>query len=174
MSPSSPVRRRTVLASSVSLFTGLAGCSIIFDQSSEPETYHPPPLHAIRLWNYYDEPKHATLVVERDGHIVHWNTYKVPMQADTSENDLDVLSISNKEWMGCGRYEVSTRLQNKSQWATLDFRDVEPSGMANGKIQTIRLGIDFNPEGIDFRPVHLDDPMVRCEDTQTGTQATQE
>jgi hypothetical protein len=141
----------------------------VFDESSEPETYRPPPLHAIDLWNFYDEPKPVAFVVERNGQIVHWETYKLPKKSQDR-----IIAISDKEWIGCGRYEVSTRVQDKPQWATLDFRDVEPSGMANGKIQTIRLGVDFHPEGINFRPVHLDEPMVRCKSTETGTQRTQD
>ncbi len=168
MSLSAHVRRRAVLASSASLFSGLSGCSSVFSES-DPETYRPPPLHAIHLANYYDEPKQTSLVVERNGQIVHWNTYKLPKQSQDR-----IIAISDKEWIGCGRYEVSIRVQDNSQWATLDFEDVESSKMANGKIQTIRLGVDFRPEGINFRPVHLDDPMIRCEDTQTGAQTTRD
>ena len=167
MSPSGLIRRRAVLASSASLVTGLAGCSTIFNQSSDSETYHPPPLYQIVLWNHYDTEIRVTLVAKRNGKIVHWDTHTVRQPDDGSR--AYGFSLTDKEWMGCSQYDVSARLQDESKWAALDFRELEPAGVRNGKAQSIELNFDFLPDGLNLRPTYLDDPLIRCEENTTGT-----
>lgn len=171
MSPSRPTQRRAVLASGVSLLTSLAGCSTVFNQSSEPETYHPPPLHRIILWNYHETEIRVTLVVKRNGNIVHWDTHKVRVPND--ESRAFGLPLTDKEWIGCGLYDVSVRLQDESQWATVDFQELEPAEVENGKVQAIHLEFDFRPEGVNANPYYSNAPYIRCQGKTTGTRGAQ-
>jgi hypothetical protein len=170
MSSSRPIRRRTVLAGSAGLLTGLAGCSTDLPPLPEPETSHPPPLRRIVLWNYYGTAIRISLVVKRNGNIVHWDTHEVGPPDDGGRRHGLPLA---EEWMGCGLYVVSARLQNKSRWATVDFREVEPTEVENGKIEAIDIEFEFRPTEVTVHPFHYNAPSYRCKGKTTETRGTQ-
>ena len=170
MSRTNPIRRRVVLASSASLLTGLAGCSGVFnfDQSTDPETYRPPPLHEIEIKNLFEKEKELEVVVERDGNLVYWETRKVPPANPKPEEKFlgRVFTITKKKWMGCGAYEVSARVMNESLSETMDLRELEPSPSLEGEFQPVELRIEFRSDEIEMNTTRLDEPLIRCEETQ--------
>ena len=170
MSSADPVRRRAVLASSAVSLTWLAGCSTVFNRLPEPETSPPPPLYRIVLWNHYETEIGVTLVVKRNGNIVHWDTHKVrpPHDGDTAYG----LPLT-EDWMGCGLYDVSVRLKDESQWETVDFRELEPPNVKDDKVSAIHLEFDFLPEGVNVNSFYSNAPYLRCDGKTTGTREAQ-
>lgn len=174
MSADGHVRRRTLLAGSVSFCLGFAGCSSVPEESADPRTNGQPPLDGIWLWNFYqvsgqteraDEKIEPLLRVERNGAVVHRETYTLP---DDGRNRV---VVSDSEWMGCGRYEVATRVRGESGDATLDSRDLDPPEVRDGEVRPYRIDIGYHPKLLEIGPVYLDEWRSPCETTMTGTEA---
>lgn len=159
------ISRRTLLAHSLGLCSAISGCSSVLDQSSNSEEKRSPPLHAIVMANKFEEEKSLELIAERDGEIVHWGTYDVPpAESHPEENDLGkALSVDSKRWMGCGKYEISARVETEGEFATLDFRDLERSPPIDSKFQPVELDIEFAPDLMRMTTTKLDDPLLSCE-----------
>jgi hypothetical protein len=118
------------------------------------------------MTNLFEEEKPLELVAERDGEIVHWSTYDVPpAERNPEENDLGKsLLVDNKHWMGCGKYEISARVETEEKFATLAFRDLERSPPIDSKFQPVELDIEFAPDSMRMTTTKLDDPPLSCED----------
>lgn len=159
------ISRRTLLAHGVGFCSAISGCSSVLDQSANSEEKRLPPLHAIVMTNLFEEEKSLELVAERDGEIVHWSTYDVPpADRNPEENDLGkALLVDSKRWMGCGKYEISARVETEGEFATIDFRDLGRSPPVDSKFQPVELDIEFDPDSMRMNTTKLDEPLLSCE-----------
>lgn len=151
-------KRRTFLAVGASLISGLAECSAVFKRSSGRENSRPPPLYEIVIENHYTEKKRLDLVVERDGKIVHWDSYEIPTLGPRKDGVYTgkAIAINDKEWLGCGAYEVSARLPSEQKWATIDFRKLEPESGTDGKFRPVELNIVFSADQMSMTTTRID------------------
>lgn len=111
---SSPSTRRHFLAAcAASSLVGLAGCTALGTDTSEPDpasdSYR---IGGIHLVNADRRPHTLDLVVVLDDSIVHWNTYDLPARATIDGRDTVGSETVPPSVVGCipGSYRIAVRL----------------------------------------------------------------
>jgi hypothetical protein len=171
MIQSNPIQRRTLLIGSAGCFAALGGCASVIGQLRDSPDQRPPPLQEVVFENYYDENKPLELVVERNGDIVHWETYKVPRLGPKEDGGWKgkAVRIDGEPWMGCGHYEVNARLVDELDWGTLDFGTLDSAENRDGKFVPLEIELKVSPDYdyVAFEVNRLDGSPVTCEETTT-------
>lgn len=164
--------RRRYLIGSVGAFTGLAGCSSLFRNSSNTQASgNLPPLFRVEIDNTDEEPHDVHLLVQRDGEIVHWAKHEIPAgvsQQEQSNTRGIVVVIESSAWPSCpGRFVINATFDEREEWAQLDFSEENFTNYQAKHFHIVEVRLSEDP-GISINAYRLD----RTHDCKTTTETT--
>ena len=109
-----PIRRRTVLAGSASLVTGLAGCSFMADEEPTPSAIR---LSKVEVENEDNRPHVVEILVQRGTELLFWDQFRLRA---AGENEIVSQCVQKKSWERPGQYFIRSRLDDRSSWIELE------------------------------------------------------
>lgn len=100
------------------------GATTIFGNplESEPE----PPLEEVTVRNWHEEPHEVTVILERDGEIVHWDSVRLngTRENQNGVSEFDHAAIHEDSLGGpIGRYAVLVRVDDSGLGKRFEFTD---------------------------------------------------
>ncbi|WP_224449259.1 hypothetical protein [Haloprofundus salilacus] len=131
-------RRRALGACAVGFAALSGGCVGVLgeDGGAESGAAEPTRLSGVQIQNTHGEAHTVSVVVRKDGEMVHWSSHDLDAMVD---NRADSATVS-PTWEGdAARYVVHARLDHEESWKTLDLSD-----LGGAPCYQLKVSVDFD------------------------------